>query len=200
MQTHYIKSIGELLAGQNGDRRRNHSLCDMRSVIFLLAILSVSLISSCASYSGYSLKPGLSGLDDVERVMGKPAMRWQNPDNSLQLAYPRGPSGLHTYMVFIGQDGKLQRIENVLDEKVFARIHPGMTQEEVLRTLGPPGWTTDYPRRDELEWEWRFCNLWNQAARFDVLFDNANRAVRSTMSPPGDRLGFCMRRPCTCAH
>jgi hypothetical protein len=126
-------------------------------------------------------------------------MRWQDPDGSSQLAYPRG-SGLHTYMVFIARDGKLQRIENVLDPKVFARIRPGMTKEEVLRTLGPAGWTTYYSRRDELEWEWRFCNDWNQAQRFDVLFDNTKGAVRSTMSPLGDRLGYCTRRPCTCSH
>ncbi len=166
----------------------------------LLAILPVSLISSCASYSGYGLKPGVASVDDVVRVMGQPAMRWQNPDNSSQLAYPRAPAGLHTYMVFIARDGKLQRIENVLDTRVLAQVRPGMTKEEVLRTLGPPGWTADYPRRGELEWEWRFCNDWNEAARFDVLFDNTKGTVRSTMTPPGDRLGFCTRSPCVCGH
>ncbi len=171
----------------------------MRNRTFFLAILLASLTSSCASYGGYGLKPGMSNLDEVVRRMGQPAMRWQNPDGSTQLAYPRG-SGLHTYMVFIAPDGKLQRIENVLDERVFARIRAGMTKEEVLRTLGPPGWTTYYSRRDELEWEWRFCNDWNQAQRFDVLFDNTKGVTRSTMSPPGDRLGFCTRRPCTCSH
>ena len=172
----------------------------MRNRIFFLALLPLGLLSSCASYSGYGLKPGVSSLDDVERVMGQPAMRWQNPDSSSQLAYPRGPAGLHTYMVFIGQDGKLQSMDNVLGPKVFARIRPGTTKEEVLRALGPPGWTTYYPNRDTLEWEWRFCNVWNEAARFDVLFDNTSGTVRSTVSPPGDRLGFCTRRPCTCSH
>ncbi len=172
----------------------------MRNGIFFLALMPLGLLSACASYSGYGLKPGVSRIDDVERVMGQPAMRWQNPDHSAQLAYPRAPTGLHTYMVFIAQDGKLQRIENVLTENVFARIRPGMTEEEVLRTLGPPGWTDYYPRRGEREWEWRFCNVWNEAARFDVLFDNTKGTVRSAMTPYGDRLGWCTRRPCTCSH
>lgn len=165
-------------------------------------MLLLSLFASCASYSGAGLKPGISTMEDVVRVMGQPAMRWQNPDHSAQLAYPRGPASLHTYMVFIAPDGKLQRIENALDPKVVARVQPGMTQDEVLRTLGPPprGWTTYYPSRDELEWEWRYCNDWNEAARFDVLFDNAKGTVRTTAKPPGDRLGFCFRRPCICSH
>ncbi len=172
----------------------------MRDGILFLAFLPLALLSSCASYSGYGLKPGVSSLDDVERVMGQPAMRWQNSDKSSQLAYPRAPAGLHTYMVFIGSDGKLQSIDNVLDPKVFATIRPGMTKEQVLRTLGPPGWAADYPNRDTREWEWRFCNDWNEAQRFDVLFDNTKGTVRSTVSPPGDRLGWCIRRPCSCSH
>ena len=172
----------------------------MRNRILFLALAPLGLISSCASYSGNTLEPGVSTIDDVQRIMGQPAMRWQNPDLSAQLAYPRAPSGLHTYMVLIGQDGKLQSVNNVLDQKFFARIQPGTTKEQVLRTLGPPGWTTTYPNRNELEWEWRFCNVFNEAQRFDVLFDNTSGTVRSTLTPPGDRLGFCPRRPCTCSH
>jgi hypothetical protein len=42
--------------------------------------------------------------------------------------------------------------------------------------------------------------VWNEAARFDVRFDKRNGIVRSTLTPPGDRLGFCIRKPCTCSH
>lgn len=150
----------------------------------LIAIFSVLLLGGCAAYSGQGLKPGEDNLENVLRVMGPAAMRWQNPDGSAQLAYPRGPMGFHTFMVYLGPDGKLRRIENVLEEKTFARIQPGMTQEQVLRLLGPPfpGWTVYFKARDELVWEWRYCSLWNEASRFDVLFDNSQARVRSTMS------------------
>lgn len=174
----------------------------MRNLKSLLAILSAILISSCAAYSGYGLKPGVATLDDIVRVMGEPAMRWQDPDHSVQLAYPRGPSGFHTYMVFVAADGKLRRIENVMDPQAFARIRPGMTEDEVLRTLGPPppGWKTYHRDRDEMEWEWRYCDEWNKAARFDVLFDHTRGTVRSATAWPGDHFGFCPRWGCGCSH
>lgn len=169
----------------------------------LLAFLMVLLLGSCATYGGSGLRPGEARLDDVLRTMGQPAMRWQDPDGSLQLAYPRGPMGMHTYMAYLGPDGKLQRIENVMDPKAFARIRAGMTQEQVLRILGPsePSWTTYFKARDELVWEWRYCDEWNATARFDVLFDGSKGIVRSTLSQTEDQMGLCAPWwPCWCSR
>ena len=165
-----------------------------------ITIFSALLLFSCASYSGRGLKPGEDRLENVLQVMGKPAMRWQNADGSEQLAFPRGPMGYHTYMVTMDTDGKLRRIENVLDEKSFARIQPGMSKDEVLRILGPsyPNWTGYFERRDELVWEWRYCDAWNEAARFNVLFDNSTGTVRSTMSLTESQRGLCGRGRCAC--
>jgi len=126
-------------------------------------------------------------------------MRWQNPDGSVQLAYPRGPMGYHTYMVQIGSDGKLRQIENVMDQKYYSRIHPGMTKDEVLYILGPSftGWTTYSKARDELIWEWRFCE-WNESKRFDVLFDNSAATVRKTMTLTETQMTLCGRADCKC--
>jgi hypothetical protein len=122
-------------------------------------------------------------------------MRWQNADGSEQLAFPRGPMGLNTYMVNIGTDGKLQQIENVLTDTYFERIKPGMNKEEVLRILGPsyPAWTVYFERRDELVWEWRYCDTWNATARFNVLFDNSSGTVRSTLRLTEGQSGLCGR-------
>ena len=127
----------------------------------------------------------MSSADDVVAVMGTPAMQWQEADGRRQLAYPRGPEGLQTYMAFIDAQGRLERIEGVLDTKHFARIEPGKSdQATILRLLGPsqPQWTMYFERRDELVWEWRYCDSWREAARFDVLFDGTKKTVRSTMS------------------
>ncbi len=135
-----------------------------------------------AGYSGGGLRSGVSTLADVETTMGTPVMRWNDENGNTQLVYPRGPMGYHTFMVHIGPDGKLRRIENVMDPMAFARIQKGMTKEQVLRVLGPPQpqWTVYFKARDELVWEWRFCNDWNQPARFDVLFDGTDGTVRTT--------------------
>jgi hypothetical protein len=142
------------------------------------------LLAACASYSGFGLKPGEARLDDVQRVMGPPAMRWQEPDGSVQLAYPRGPAGFHTFMVALGPDGRLQSIANVLEENSFARIRASMTKDEVLHVLGPPDYSRSvyFSARDELVWDWRYCQIYGNSARFLVLFDGASGAVRSTMA------------------
>ena len=148
-----------------------------------IALLSSMLLAACASYGGSGLKPGEARLEDVQALMGAPAMRWQDADGSIQLAYPRGPAGFDTFMVRLGSDGRLQSITNVLEPAGFARLRPGMTKDEVLRVLGPPdhGSTVYFKARDELVWDWRVRYALAEPSRFQVLFDNTSGAVRSTM-------------------
>src|SRR5450759_3380735 len=149
-----------------------------------ITLLATMLLAACASYSGSGLKPGEARLDDVQGLMGPPAMRWQEPDGSVQLAYPRGPLGYHTFMVKLVPDGRLQSIANVLEEKSFARIHARMTKDEVLRVLGPPDYsrTVYFKARDELVWDWRFRSAFAEPSRFLVLFDKRLGTVRSAMT------------------
>jgi len=148
-------------------------------------LLSLSLLlAGCAGYGGADLVAGVAREADVRQAMGVPAMQWTLPGGGRQLAYPRGPAGYETFMVHLDAAGRLERIENVLDMTHFARIQPDMTQAEVLQLLGPsqPQWTAYFKARDELVWEWRYCDSWREAARFDVLFDATKKTVRSTMS------------------
>lgn len=170
----------------------------------LPALLLSLLLAACAAYDGRGLQPGSSRGDDVRRVMGEPAMRWAEPDGSETLAYPRGPAGYHTYMVRIDRNGVLASIENALEPRHFARLREGMTQDEVLRVIGPPfaGWTMYFKARDELVWEWRWCDDYGEAARFNTLFDGTSGLLRSTASMSerqavpfgrGDRRNWCSR-------
>jgi len=155
----------------------------MKPIITLILAL---LITACASHDGRGLKPGVSNLDEVVQLMGEPAMRWQEQDGGQLLAYPRGPAGFNTFMVTIGPDGRMTSLHGVLNMKTFALIREGMTQEQVLRILGPSvaAWTIYFERRDELVWEWRYCDPWNEPARFNVLFDNTTKKVRTTQGYP----------------
>lgn len=150
----------------------------------LSAIAPAMLLAACAGYSGSGLIDGVSGVDELIRVMGEPRMQWTESDGTRRLAYPRGPMGVHTYMALIGSNGTLRRIENVMDPQAFRRIEAGMNQDQVLRVLGPAetSWTAYFKARDELVWEWRYCDEWNKLARFDVLFDGSRAVVRSTMT------------------
>lgn len=161
-----------------------------------MLVISVLLVSACAGYSGSNLRPGVSTLPEVIASMGEPAMVWKNPDGSEQLAFPRGPAGTQTFMAHVGPDGKLQRIEAVLDMAHFNRVQAGMSKDEVLRVLGPSGsmWTQFYSRSNELAWSWLFCNSWNVQEFFDVMFDASTGIVRSTGLHPnlmGDIQPIC---------
>ncbi len=142
----------------------------------------LALLAGCATYGGRGLVPGKATLDDVAREMGKPALRWSNPDGSQQLAYPRGPEGYATFMVLVAPDGTLKSIENVLDERHFAAVKAGNTdRDEILRMFGPPREKIDFPARNDETWEYRFRDVYTFPARFIVVFDKATWLVKETM-------------------
>ena len=60
----------------------------------------------------------------------------------------------------------------------------GRRKEQVLRVLGPPdyGASVYFKARDELVWDWRYCDVFGRPARFLVLFDGTSGATRSTMT------------------
>ncbi|MBU0753435.1 MAG: outer membrane protein assembly factor BamE [Gammaproteobacteria bacterium] len=154
------------------------------------------LLAACAGVA--DLRPGESRIEDVQRSLGAPQLQWQDAGGTTHLAYPRGPEGLKTFIARIGPDGRLQGIENVLDEQHFAAIKPGMGKEQVLRLLGPPQpqRTIYFAARDELAWEWRYCDAGNGEARFSVLFDATSETVRSSFS----LLDTCESGRCWCGH
>lgn len=135
------------------------------------------LLAACASHSGYTLRPGVSTEQEAVATMGAPAMTFANPDGSRQLAYPRGPLGLETFMVDVGRDGLVTGVRQVLGDDTFNRIRPGMTREDVLRMIGPPGDSMDFPRLQQESWEWRYMDTWRYIAIFSVNFDRGGVVV-----------------------
>ncbi|WP_295004591.1 hypothetical protein [uncultured Dechloromonas sp.] len=149
-----------------------------------LWLVLVGLLAGCAGHDGAGRIPVDARLVDVERSMGIPSLRWREADGGETLVYPFGAMGFHTYFVRGDAGGRFVSRENVLTMAHFARIRAGMTQEEVVRVIGPPvpAWTVYFKARDELVWEWRYCDDWSEPARFDVLFDGTTLRVRSTLS------------------
>ena len=144
----------------------------MRHSPHLIALL----LAGCAAYGGMGLRAGVSE-GEVRRTMGVPALELANADGSRQLAYPSGPFGTQTFMVQVGRDGLLQAIQPVLDEDHFYRIHPGQTRDDVLRLIGPPGETMEFPRLQQVAWDYRFQDTWGYTAIFSVMFDHGGHVV-----------------------
>lgn len=160
------------------------------------ALILVGLLALLGACAGLAFTPGVTSEDDVLRQWGPPAQRWAEPDGGQRLVYPRGPLGYTTWMVLLGADGRLRSAANVLTEEEFAQVRAGESQEQILRRFGPPSWIQHFDQRNELVWEWRYCDQWTHPARFNVLFDSTTGLVRSTLQLEEDlgrRSGFCSR-------
>jgi outer membrane protein assembly factor BamE (lipoprotein component of BamABCDE complex) len=144
------------------------------------------LAASCAAYDGYTLRPGASSEADVRAVMGRPALEVPEPDGAKRLVYPRGPLGSQTFMAEIGKDGVLREIRPVLKDETFNRIQPGLTRDEILTMLGPPGDTMHFSRSDTTAWDYRFVDTWGYPSIFSVIFDR-NWVVASKFTRRIDR-------------
>lgn len=145
-------------------------------------IIAMTLVlAACASYSGYGLRPGASTGDEVRRAMGPPAEEFSNPDGSRDLVYPHGPMGTQTFVVHLDARGVLKGLEQVLDDDHFFHIGPGLTRADVLRLIGPPGSTMEFPLQHQVAWEYRYIDTWGYQCEFSVTFD-AKGAVVSKIS------------------
>jgi outer membrane protein assembly factor BamE (lipoprotein component of BamABCDE complex) len=131
-------------------------------------------LAACAMPS--RLPPGASEAQ-VRAVMGAPAMEFSAPDGSRQLAYPTGPLGQHTYMAYLTPDGRLDRVEQVLDDVRFQAIQPGMTKDELLRFIGPPFQTGRFPNLRQTAWDYRFRDTWGYEAILSVMLDDNDVVV-----------------------
>jgi hypothetical protein len=139
------------------------------------------LAAGCASYDGRGLRPGVSSEAEVRGLMGPPAIEVAGDDGGKRLAYPRGPLGTQTFMAEVGRDGTLQSIRQVLNDDTFNGIRPGLTREDILRRIGPPGETMQFSLSGNTAWDYRFVDSWGYLAVFSVTFD-PNGTVVSKIS------------------
>jgi hypothetical protein len=100
---------------------------------------------------------------DAIAMLGRPTARYPMPGGALRIEFARGPMGRETWMVDLGVDGRVRGWFQALEERrlhAFQARAPGMSREELLRTLGTPGerrhggwqggevWSYRYPTND----------------------------------------------------
>ena len=171
-------------------------------LIVAFAVLK-PMLTGKDSYSGTTLKPGVSTLADVEATMGKPAEVWKNDAGQVvQLSYPRGPAGYVSFMVHMKADGTVSEVDQVLDEPHFAQVVPGMSQDQVQRILGPARSTNVFSAKNRLYWNYGYCSEFGRRMEYAVEFDNTTKRVTGRVEIPdplvnGSESGFCQpwRKP-----
>lgn len=82
-------------------------------------------------------------------------------------------------MITIGADGKMSALRQVLAPHVFARIVPGMEENEVRRMLGKPAKMMTYQLKQETDWDWNYIDPPTREMQFTVTFGSDGRVLRT---------------------
>lgn len=132
-----------------------------------LVLAAASALAACAhSYGPGQLAPGASSAAAIER-MGPPTGRYALQGGGQRLEFARGPYGKHTYMLDFDPGDRLLRIDQVLTEAKFLELQIGMTEAEVLSSIGHPSDTRFLSRQQHKLWSYRydtpFC-IWYQVS------------------------------------
>lgn len=145
------------------------------------AAVVAAALPACDAINLQELKPGVSTAAEVRSRMGNPAQEYRNADGTVTWEFNRQPSGIDCYMITIGPDQIMQKIDQVLTEANFARVVAGMDRDEIRRLLGGPGWKTTYKNLNEEVWDWRVKGMIpTEEAHFHVHFDIASGLVKTT--------------------
>ena len=146
-------------------------------------LAAVLLLTACDVKNISELEEGVSTEADVRERFGAPEAVWDGEDGIQIYEYNRQPAGHVNYMITIGPDGRMAALRQVLTERNFAQVLPGMAMETVRRMLGKPMKITTYDLKQETHYDWRWRDGPNEgdAKVFTVIFSPDLRVV-STMS------------------
>ena len=130
-----------------------------------LACLSALWLAACVAPP----QPGQS-VSQVVRLRGSPTASYAMPNGVTRLEFATGPFGRETWMVDVDASQQVLAAQQVLNEASFAdfqRHAPGMSRDELLRTLGRPGERRGGGWQGGQVWSWRYPTndcLWFQAS------------------------------------
>ena len=135
--------------------------------IFLLTLCS----AFTAAWSSYGPTARLVGKTQAEvmAIMGPPTQQKTTAEGT-RLVYARGPYGLHTYMIDVDRSGLVTDWRQVLKEKNFEKVTPGMPGSAVEAIIGPSFERVLLGRNRGVVWSYRFEN--SLCVWFQVELDN----------------------------
>ena len=143
------------------------------------AAISALALVGCDDQKIKELEEGLSTEADVRAQFGEPERVWREEDGSRTFEYNRQPAGAKNYMITIGTDGKMSALRQVLAPHVFAKIVPGMDENEVRRMLGKPAKMMTFKLKQETDWDWNYIDPPNREMQFTVTFGPDGRVLRT---------------------
>lgn len=154
----------------------------MRLLSLLLSTVALaSGLVACDAQRIEKLEEGLSTEADVRKQFGDPATVTEKADGSKVMDYPRQLEGSTNYQITVGADGKMSALRQLVTPANFARVQPGLSQNEVRALLGVPAKTHQFALKpDEEIWDWRFQD--GQVRKvFSVTFGPDKAVLRSAI-------------------
>jgi outer membrane protein assembly factor BamE (lipoprotein component of BamABCDE complex) len=156
------------------------------------ALLLAGALVGCAG-TPEQLQPGLS-RGEVESRLGPPTAVHALADGT-RLQYSRQPAGQQVYNLDLDAQGRLQRVDQVLDLAWLERIEVGRwTEADVVRLLGRPALIERVARFDGKVWTYRYLEPFSLARLVHIHIDPGGvvRQMLYTDEPlpddPGNKL------------
>lgn len=135
----------------------------------LTALLPLLALAACTGLMRAPPSPGQTEAEVLQR-MGSPSARYPMAGGASRLEFASGPWGRETWMVDLDAGGRVTGAAQVLQESslyAFQARAPGVTRDELLRTLGTPGERKSGGWQGGEVWSWRYPTndcLWFQVS------------------------------------
>jgi len=143
--------------------------------------LIAALLPACDIVNLPQIQPGVTTAAEVRQHMGEPGFVHRNDDGTKTWEYSRQPAGVTCYMIRFDSMDVVSAMDQVINEKTFAQIQPGLTPEQVRRLLGAPASKVVFDNLGEDIWEWHFEDTPKTGeAYFMVHFDLNSGLVKKT--------------------
>ena len=118
------------------------------------------LLSGCA---GMTFQTQFNDEAELLAKRGAPTKVWENEDGTRTLEYSTQPYGETAWMYTVNEQGIIVEQLDALAHKNHGRVRPGMTVEEVQRTLGQHRSIQRFALSGEEVWDWNVPNDWQGA-------------------------------------
>jgi hypothetical protein len=159
----------------------------LRGALFMGILSGLLALVGCDQQRIQELEEGVATEADVRAKWGEPEKVWDGEAGARIFEYNRQPQGHRNYMITIGTDGKMTALRQVLTERNFAKVQPGMPMEDLRKLLGKPAKTITYPLKPgETYYTWRYlADGANTDMLFSAVLDSNLKVIRiETMLDP----------------
>ncbi len=152
-------------------------MLELKPVVWSGVLLGLAaLLGGCDPQRVAKLEEGVSTEVEVRKQFGDPVTITVEPDGTKTMDYPRQPEGWTNYVIKIGPDGKMSSLRQLLTADNFARVQPGLSQQEVRNLLGRPAKQQRFDLKKEEVWDWRFKNG-QESRMFSVTFNTEGKVT-----------------------